>query len=82
MADLTVISRRRLIEVAVLSSATLVFSGSTALADVDPLSACPHGGQPCNRCVSMRLTRTSGGPAPRGVGPRLVNPWINPKDTI
>jgi hypothetical protein len=82
MADLAVISRRKLIEIAVLSSATLMFSSSPALADLNSNSACPHGGQPCTHCTSMRLRRALTGPAPRGVGPRLVNPWINPKDMI
>jgi hypothetical protein len=71
VADLAQISRRRLIQIGLLTTTQLVLSPSNANAAI---GTCDHGGQPCDNC-----RRQPNIPLTLPLRPRTINPWLTPK---
>jgi len=70
MANLEMISRRRFVKAAVLSSATLVLTPEFADASSHN-EFCANGGEPCHQCSILGVRATPLAPQ------RVVNPWQN-----
>lgn len=72
MSDLVALSRRRLIRMAILTTAAN-FVVATEIAEAS--SECLGGGQPCSDCRSLNArTERPSRPTPPGSHPP-VNPW-------
>lgn len=77
MSDLDGVSRRRFLELAILTSGSLVIGTNQAHASDQP---CPNGGLPCTFCRDLDVRPQGGTPARPGARYPDINPWRDWRD--